>query len=88
MRKKELKFKVGQIYKMHVAHASHVLNPYYVEIVEVGPDYIVTNIPDKHSLRITKHSNWDYHIPRMVYMGMKATHGHLLLNQNIVHKTV
>lgn len=79
------KFKVGQIYKMAVAHASHVKSPYYVEIIEVGPDYIVTNIPGEHSLKIQEGQNWDYHIPRMTLMGMKGKFEHLIINQVFAH---
>lgn len=74
-------FKVGGIYRMHPANRSHVRTPYYVEVIEIGNDFIITNIPGKHSLRIVKGSNWDYHIPRMEFIGTQETHGHLLLNQ-------
>ena len=56
-------FKVGQIYKMSLASRSHAIKHYYVEIIEVGEDFIVTNIPKMHSLKIFKGNNWDYHIP-------------------------
>ncbi len=79
--KEEIVFKVGQIYLMAVGPRSHVKSPYYVEIIEVGKDYIVTNIPGEHALEIEKNNNWDYHIPRMEYVGTKSTHGHLLLDQ-------
>ena len=77
-------FQVGQIYKMYVAERSHVSVPYHVEIIEVGEDFIVTNIPDYHSAKIEQNSkweNWSYHIPRMEYIGEKKDFGHLLLNQ-------
>jgi hypothetical protein len=45
-------FTVGQIFKMAVASRSHVTKPYYVEIIEVGENYIVTNIPGQHSFKI------------------------------------
>ncbi len=79
-------FSCGEIYKMNVASRSHVCAPYYVEIIEIGKDFIVTNIPSQHSLKISKQDgNWDYRIPRMEYVSKKNTHGHLLLNQNIKH---
>lgn len=76
-----LEFKEGQIYKMNVSTRSHVKAPYYVEIIETTSNFIVTNIPNMHSLKIEKGINWDYHIPRMEYIGEKETHGHLILNQ-------
>lgn len=52
---------------MNVASRSHVKEPYYVEIEEVGLDYIITHMKDGgyHSLKISKNNNWSYHIPRM-----------------------
>ena len=76
-------FKPGQIYKMNVAARSHVKNPYFVEILKVKENFIITNIPGHHSLKIEKGCNWDYHIPRMQYVGEKETHGHLILNQKL-----
>ena len=78
-------FKEGQIYKMKVASRSHVIEPYYVEIIEVGKDFITTNIPDAHSLKIDE-KNWDYHIPRMEFIGDKKEFGHLIYNQKLIHK--
>ena len=75
------KFKVGQIYKMNPASRSQVKQPYYVEIIEVGEDYIITNIPERHSLKISYGNNWDYHYPRFEYVGMKDVMGYLLWNQ-------
>lgn len=83
---KDNSFKVGQIYKMNPTKHSHVNKPYFVEVIEVGTDYIVTNIPFEHTLKITKEGvlpNWDYHISRMEYAGEKGTHYHLLLNQKL-----
>lgn len=80
-------FQAGQIFKMNVAARSHVNHPYYVEIIEVGENYIVTNIPGEHSLKITKEGtnpNWSYHIPRMVYVGDKKDYGHLIRGQELV----
>lgn len=87
-----LPFEVGDIYKMTVASRSHVKEPYFVEIIEVGEGYIVTNIPGHHSLKISKSNtggtvnNWDYHIPRMIYVGKKADYDHLIKNQKLIHK--
>ncbi len=63
------KFAVGQIWEMAVAERSHVFSPYCVEIIEVGLGYIVTSIPGLHDLKIEKGKNWDYHIPRMKFLG-------------------
>ena len=74
-------FKIGQIYKMNVASRSHTKHPYYVEIVDVGKDYIETSIPGYHSLKIARDSNWDYHIPRMQYIGNNHDATQLIYNQ-------
>ena len=78
-------FKVGDIYKMEVGKRSHVSQPYYVRIAEVGIDYIVTEIPKEHSLRIDKDKNlnWGYQIPRMTYAEPQNTR--LLYNQKLIH---
>ncbi len=80
-----LPFVLNGIYKMSPASRSHCLHCYYVEIIEIAKDYIVTNIPGMHSLKITKNENWDYQIPRMKYIGTGHEHAHLLKNQNIKH---
>lgn len=86
-------FKVGQVYKINVASRSHVTQPYYVEILEVNNSfidkinssyYIVTGIPSGHTLKITPDNNWDYHIPRMTYMGTKEQCKYLINNQNVI----
>jgi hypothetical protein len=64
-------FKVGQVYKMAVASRSHVTKPYYVYILQVKRNGIETNIPNHHMLWIEFNSlQWEYHIPRMTYVGM------------------
>lgn len=74
----------GAIIKMDPASRSHAKSFYYVEILTVGEDKIVTNIPGEHSLEITKDNNWDYHLPRMKYIGDKEQYGYLLLNQKFI----
>lgn len=74
-------FKVGEIYKMSVASRSHVKSPYYVEITEVGNDYIKTNIPGNHSTKIKIGENWDYHILRMRFVGSDSLSKKLIYNQ-------
>lgn len=77
-------FKVGEIYKMKVASRSHVKKPYYVQIIEVGDDFIKTNIPNKHSLKICKgNGNWEYQTERMEKVGTIKTHLNLLFNQDL-----
>lgn len=75
---------VGAIVRMGLASRSHVSSFYFVEILEVNDDKIVTNIPGKHSLVISKDNNWDYHIPRMKYIGHKAQYGYLIMNQKLI----
>lgn len=65
---------------MSVGSRSHVKVPYFVEIVDVGDDYITTSIPGKHELKIDK-GNWDYQTSRMTYVGTKEQYGQLLYNQ-------
>lgn len=74
-------FKVGEVYKMAVGSRSHVTEPYYVIIKYVGEDYIVTYIPGKQSVRISFDNNWEYHIPRMTYIGNDEYSVKLLYNQ-------
>ncbi len=86
---KQPAFELNQVWKMNVAERSHVTAPYYVRIILVGIGEIVTSIPGAHSLTISQHgenANWDYHIPRMEYVGTMESHGHLLFDQNIEHK--
>lgn len=78
-------FKVGQVYKMTVASRSHVKKPYYVQIVMVGEDFIKTSIPGEHSLIISKDNNWDYHIPRMRYVGNLRRDLALTEDQTLTH---
>jgi len=75
---------VGAIVKMDVGLRSHVQSFYYVEIIEITPGKIVTNIPDEHSVEITKDNNWDYHLPRMTYIGDKSQYGYLILHQKLI----
>lgn len=82
--KKPSHFKLNHIYRMNVGERSHVKNPYFVEIIDIGKSHITTNIPGNHSLVITKEGdcpNWDYHIERFSYVGDKEKNGHLLINQ-------
>lgn len=76
-------FEVGQIYRKREQGGS-----FYVEVVEVGFDYVVTycdiDQPGfKKYLTIKKGGNWDYNISVMKYVGSKKEHGDLLLNQSI-----
>ncbi len=81
----EDEFIVGEVYKMNVASRSHVTKPYYVIIEEVGKNYIITNIPNEHSLIISKDTNWDYQVPRMDYVGCDEESKKLLYNQDLKH---
>lgn len=77
-------FRKGQIYKMNPASRSHVDKPYYIEILKTGFNFIITNIPEYHSLKIEYPSfKWDYHIPRMEYIGDDSEARKLIYNQNI-----
>lgn len=80
-------FIVTDIWRMLPTDRSHVSQPYYVEIIQVSEGGIVTNIPGKHKLFITKFGdspNWDYHIKRMEYVGTSKDFGHLLSNQSFI----
>lgn len=79
--KQPYNFKKGEVYKMDVAERSSVKHPYYVIIKDVGIDFIVTDIPGKHSLKITKGNNWDYHTPRMTFIGSDKLSKELIYNQ-------
>ncbi len=79
-------FRVGDIYKMNVGERSHTDHPYYIEVIKVEDHYIMTNIPDYHSTKISVDNNLDYHLPRMEYVGDKQTYGHLILNQVGLYK--
>ena len=78
-------FTAGSIYKMAVAKDSHVKKPYYVMIYELGKDYIKTSIPGKHELEIKFGTyEWNYHIPRMTFIGEYDKSKHLLNNQKLL----
>ncbi len=78
---------VGAIVRMSVAKRSHVVKPYYVEILKVSSDEIITNIPGEHKLSISKkNGNWEYQLSRMTIIGDKIKHGYLILNQKYLHK--
>jgi hypothetical protein len=81
-------FKTSQVYRMNVASRSHVKSPYYVCIKLVGKDFIETYIPGEHSLRINYPSEeWNYHIPRMEFIGDNEESRNLLFNQgNLISK--
>ena len=68
---------------MAATERSHVTNPYYVVITKVSKMFIETSIPEHYYRKIEKGINWDYHIPRMTFVGTKKTHGHLLYNQKL-----
>lgn len=79
-------FRVGQIYKMSPTTISHVKKPYYVEVIEVGSDFIITNIPGGNSTKISiLNGNWQYQTDRMSFIGDKESFGHLLTNQKLTH---
>ena len=84
-------FLVNHIYKINPTNQSHVKTHYYVEIIETGYGYIITNIHEYHSLVIDKtitNENWSYHIPRMEYVGSYKDYKHLLFNQNnLLHES-
>lgn len=63
-------FRIGEVYRMAVAERSHETQPYYIEIKDVEIDFIETNIPERHSLKIYYGSpEWDYRVSRMTYVG-------------------
>lgn len=73
-------FAPGLIIKMNPG--CYTKHPYYVEVITVEQDYIITNIPSHHQCKIRVNSyEWDYHIPRMTIIGNKSEFGHLLYNQ-------
>lgn len=75
-------FNVGEVYQMAVAKHSHVKSPYYIIIKEVGSYWIVTDIPNEHSLKITQKSyEWNYHIPRMKLIGTDEKSKSLIYGQ-------
>lgn len=84
------KFKEGQVIKMAVASRTHVIKPYYVEVLfyneyaKEGEIKMTTNIPGEHECNMKVGNNWEYHYPRMTIMGTKETHGHLLNNQTLL----
>lgn len=61
-------FILNGIYKIVPGERSYERKSYYVEVIEIGNDFIVTNIPDKHSL-IIQGPNWEYQTNRMTYIG-------------------
>lgn len=72
----------GHVVKMSPGY--HTNNPYYVEITDIGEDFIETSIPNEHKLLIRKGTvEWDYHIKRMTIVGTVLSHGHLLINQEL-----
>lgn len=84
-------FKEGLILKMDVAFASHVKEPYYVEVIYFNPEakakgdkLMTTNIPGQHSLDMFIGRNWEYHYPRMTIVGEKKKFEHLLYNQKLM----
>ncbi len=69
---------------MDVGKRSHVTEPYYVEIKEVGKDYIITNIPEEHSLKISEEvGNWEYQTSRMTLVGTGNSFKNYLFNQSL-----
>lgn len=75
-------FMAGHLYEMSSGY--HTIRPYYVQVIEIGEDYIITDIPDHHSLKIKIGENWDYHIERFTYIGkLNNSNHHLLMNQNL-----
>lgn len=75
-------FKRGQVYQMAVASRSHVTVPYYVIVMNTGEDFIETGIPDHHNCMIKYPSpEWNYHIPRMKYIGSRPEHKLLTFKQ-------
>lgn len=95
-KKKPQDFIIGQVYKMDVGRKSHVRRPYYVIIKDVGPDFIETNIPGKHSLKIQynavkdggfasnwnkEETQWQYQVSRMTFIGIGKAAEKLLYGQ-------
>jgi hypothetical protein len=79
---KPLFFEVGEVWWMKPTPRSHVKTPYLVLIKWVTPNYIVTDIPGHHSLKIQYLSpEWFYHIPRMEYYGDTDFNRERVLNQ-------
>lgn len=79
-------FKVGHVYKMAVAERSYVAEPYYVIVLEIGKDFVITEVPKEHRLKIVKGNNWKYHIGRFTYIGNDQKSMDLLYNQKLVYK--
>lgn len=77
--KKPSDFKTGYVYKMSKGY--HIKHPYYVEVIEIGKDFIITSIPELRTLKIKEGENWDYHVDRFQLIGNKKEHGKLLYNQ-------
>lgn len=74
-------FKIGHLYQMSPGY--HTRKPYYVQVIEIGEDYIVTDIPERHSTKIKMGENWDYHIRRFTHIDkLDCFNSHLLLNQD------
>lgn len=78
-------FTTGEIYKVAVACRSQVCSPYYVEIIDVGVDYITTDLPKSACFRCyDKTHEWFYHITRMKLVGSDEESRKLLLSQKNV----
>jgi len=72
---------VGAIIKMDAGY--YTKSPYYIEVLEVTPDKIVTNIPGEHKLEM-KGSTLEHHLKRMTYIGHKDRYGYLIQNQKLI----
>jgi len=78
--KKPSDFQKGEVYRMSPGY--YVKTPYYVIINDVGEDFIETDIPLEHSLKIRfKTPTWEYQIPRMTYIGNDTKSRNLIYNQ-------
>lgn len=74
--------RVGDILRFNVTRRSHEDKPYYVKVVRFTKEELVTTIPGKHTLEIEYGTpEWNYHIPRIEYIGSFAEFGHLLHGQ-------
>ncbi len=72
----------GEVYQMAVANESHITKPYYILIDDVGKIFIKITIPEKGSLKIYEDTlAWDYHTPRMTFIGADNISKQLIYNQ-------
>lgn len=80
--KKPKDFILGATYKMNIGTRSHNKKPYFVRLIGILENGIITEIPGNgHWLRIIKGENWDYHINRLQLIGSDEDARKLVYNQ-------